>query len=297
VKGHSSHFHFFKTPYSSTKETVHIMRFSWWQLGALSVALAGLAFWQNASSSRGGMAAPDAASSAILSPFQRALGATGDYFLDIGRVVIRRDDLASRNARLERRVADLEGQNARLERLRRENQELRRLLKMPKLPGGRNIAAEVVFSDAGEMTRRLVLNVGSRAGVRPKDVVTSPEGLVGQVTQVGPWTCAVTLPIDRDGAVGAIVARSGAKGVVLGDGNSITKLSYLDFGADVREGDLVVTSGLVRGRGAVFPRGIVIGRVVKIEKNAAYSRQEAFVEPAVPFNRLSSVSVRVEAGE
>ena len=273
------------------------MRFSWWQLGALSLALAGLAFWQNASSSRGRMAAPDAASSALLSPFQRGLNATGGYFVDIGRVVVRRDDLASRNARLERRVAELEGQNARLVRFRRENEELRRLLAMPKLEGGKNLAAEVVFSEASEMTRRLVLNVGSRAGVRLKDVVTCPEGLVGQVTQVGPWTCAVTLPIDRDGAVGALIARSGAKGVVLGNGNEVAKLAYLDYGADVREGDLVVTSGLVRGRGAVFPRGIVIGRVLKVEKNAAYSRQDAFVEIGVPFGRLSSVSVRVQAGE
>jgi rod shape-determining protein MreC len=271
------------------------MKFPWWQLGITTVGLAGLAMWQNAVSTRGAMTPPDALATAGLSPLQRAFRTTGTYLSDVGRVVLHRDDLASENARLRQRLANVQGQNQRLLRYQRENTELRKLLKMPRIAGGKNLAAEVVLSQDSDLIGRLTLNVGSRQGVKPKDVVYCPEGLVGQVTQVAPWTCVVTLPIDREGAVGAMVARSGAKAVLLGTGNRVAKLSYLDFNADVREGDLVVTSGLVRGRGGVFPPGIVVGRVLKVEKDAAYSRQDAFVEPAVAFDKVTSVFVRVGA--
>ncbi len=255
-----------------------------------------LVAWQNSASSQGGVAAPNGAVSATLSPLQRTFKASGAYLSDVGRVIARRDDIAAQNSNLQARVADLEGQNARLTRLQRENQELRGLLRLPKIAGGRTVAAEIVSYDATDFARLVTLNVGARAGVRPKDVVYCAQGLVGQVSQVAPLTCVVTLLIDRDGRAGAMTSRTGAKGVVQGTGERVCKLSYLDFGADVREGDTIVTSGLLTGRGAIFPKGLVLGRVVKIEKDKAYSRQEAFIEPNVPFDRLSVVSVRVGAG-
>jgi rod shape-determining protein MreC len=247
-------------------------------------------------SSRGYNAAPAGAAAATLSPLQRGLKASGGWLGDVGRVMVRRGDIASQNAQLQARVADLEGQNARLSRLKRENDELRGLLSMPKIGGGKNVAAEIISYDATDFARRVTLNIGSRAGVVPKDVVTCAQGLVGQVTQVSPLTCVVTLLIDRDGRAGAMTARTFAKGVVQGTGERECKLSYLDFGADVREGDLVTTSGLLTGRGAIFPKGLVIGRVVKVVKDKTYSRQEAFIEPSVPFDRLSAVWVRVNSG-
>ncbi|MBW3636642.1 MAG: rod shape-determining protein MreC, partial [Armatimonadetes bacterium] len=256
---------------------------------------AGLVLWQNSASSRGGVSAPAGVAAATLSPLQRTLKASGDWLGDVGRVLVRRADIASQNEALQLRVADLEGQNARLSRLRRENVELRKLLEMPKVAGGRSLAAEIISYDASDFARRVTLNIGSRAGVAPKDVVYCAQGLVGQVTQVAPLTCVVTLLIDREGRAGAMTARTFAKGVIRGTGERICKLSYLDFNADVREGDLVTTSGLLIGRGAIFPKGMVIGRVVKVEKDKTYSRHEADVEPAVPFDRLSAVWVRVNA--
>lgn len=258
-------------------------------LGAL------LVFWQNASSSRGGTALPAGVASATLSPVQRTFKATGDWVSDVGRVVVRRGDIAAQNKELQARLADLEGQNARLARLRRENQELRQLLKMPQVFGGKAQAAEIISYDATDFARRVTLNIGSHSGVRPKDVVYCAQGLVGQVTQVAPLTSVVTLLIDRDGRAGAMTARTFAKGVVQGTGDRVCKLSYLDFNADVREGDLVTTSGLLSGRGAIFPKGLMIGRVVRVQKDKTYSRQEAYIEPTVPFDRLSAVWVRVGA--
>ena len=272
------------------------MRLSFWHWGLAGAALIGLVAWQTAAAGRNALALPDSAATAALSPLQRTLRGGGAYLSDVGRVIVARDDLAARNARLQRELDETQSQNARLLRLERENLELRALLQMPNLPGGKTLAAQVVSADTSALSRRLTLNVGARQGVREKDVVYCPQGVVGQVSQVGQLTCGVTLLIDREGGFGARVSRSGAQGVVTGDGSRLARLDYLAYGADVRAGDSVVTSGLVSGRGAIFPPGLVIGRVQKIEKNRVTSQQSATIEPAVPFASLSLVKVRVGAG-
>ncbi len=275
----------------------HMPHLSWWHVPLVLAVIGGLVLWQNAAASRGKMSPVDAAATTALSPVQRFFRTSGDYLSDVGRVMVRREDRASENTRLKAQLADKQGQTDRLLRYRRENEELRALLKMPKVPGGQSLAAEVIFSNSTDLSRRIVLNAGSAEGVRPKDIVYCAQGLVGQVTQVSPFTCTVTLPIDREGSVGAVVSRTGARGVLLGNGNRIAKLAYLDFSADVREGDLVVTSGLSKERGAIFPRGIVLGKVLKVEKNAAYSRQDAYVQPSVEFEKLNAVYIRVAQSE
>jgi rod shape-determining protein MreC len=144
------------------------------------------------------------------------------------------------------------------------------------------------------------LNIGAQQGVQVKDVVYSSQGVIGQVvapnSKFFPFpTSEVLLLTDRLSGVGAVLARSGATGVVQGTGSEICKLDYLDFHADVREGDLVLTSGLVVQDGGVFPRGLVIGRIVKTERDKTLSRLTADVAPAVPFDKITSVWVRTGA--
>ena len=262
-----------------------------WTLGA--AALVALVAWQTVAAGRGAMALPDSVATVGLSPLQIGARAGGQYLADIGHVIIRRDDLASENARLRSELDQTRAQNARLLSLSRENEELRALLKIPNLPGGASITAPVVSSDTSPLSRRLTLGVGSAQGVQARDVVYSAQGVVGQVTRVGEMTSVVTLLIDREGALGARVGRSGAQGVVLGDGSRLARLDYLPYDADVREGDTVLSSGLARDSGAVFPAGLVIGRVRSVEKNRVTSQQSATVEPAVPFESLSVVKVRL----
>jgi rod shape-determining protein MreC len=98
------------------------------------------------------------------------------------------------------------------------------------------------------------------------------------------------LPLtDRLAGVGAMISRTLAKGILKGTGESQCQLSYLDYGADVREGDLVVTSG----DSEIFPRGLVLGHVVSIARDPRYSSLTATIEPAVAFDRLSAVYVRI----
>ena len=269
------------------------MRLSLWQWALGAAALIGLVGWQTVAAGRGAMALPDSAATIGLSPLQIGLRAGGNYLADIGHVVVRRDDLASENARLRTALEETRAQNARLLSLGRENEELRSLLKIPNLPGGASLIAPVVSSDTSPLSRRLTLGVGRAQGVSTRDVVYSAQGVVGQVTRVGEMTSVVTLIIDREGALGARVGRSGAQGVSVGDGSRVARLDYLPYDADVRAGDIVLSSGLARDKGAVFPPGLVIGRVRSIEKHRVTSQQSAIIEPAVPFESLSVVTVRL----
>ncbi len=269
------------------------MRLSPWHWTWGAAALVGLVGWQTVAAGRGAMALPDSVATLGLSPLQIGLRAGGDYLSDVGRVLIRRDDLASENARLRTELDQTRAQNARLLSLSRENEELRALLKIPDLPGGASVIVPVVSSDTSSLSRRLTLGVGAAQGVTLRDVVYSAQGVVGQVTRVGEMTSVVTLLIDREGALGARVGRSGAQGVVLGDGSRIARLDYLPYDADVRIGDMVLSSGVAREQGAVFPAGLVIGRITSVEKNRITSQQSAQIEPAVPFESLSVVKLRL----
>ena len=267
------------------------------------LAIAGvLVFWQKRAQKSGGISTPASLAFGILRPGQKIVLSVGGWVSDVGRVMFRRKDLATENSDLRARMADVEGQNLRLQRYRRENEELQSLLKMPKPAGGSTIAAQIVSFDVTDSAQRVFVNVNQRQGVRAKDVVYTSHGIAGQVVNADYKllpipTSQVVLLTDRTSSVGAVVARTGATGIVQGTGGVLCKLNYLDFHADVREGDTVLSSGLVVKIGGVFPKGLVIGRVIKVERDKTLSRLTAYVDPAVPFDQITSVLVRVGANK
>lgn len=241
---------------------------------------------------RGAFSPPETGFWLVLRPLQRAFTGTGHWLGDVGRVMFRRGGLLEEKAGLERRVLDLEGQNRRLLRYRAENDELRRLLALPRPAAGQPVAAEVVGWDASAFSDRLFLNSGTRRGVRPKDVVYTAQGVAGQIVRADALTSEVLLITDRQAAVGAMTLRTRARGLLRGTGRTLCRMEYLDYFADVKPGDLVLTAG----DSEIFPRGLVLGRVVRVQKDRYYSRTAAEVEPAVPFTTLSTVLVRTGAG-
>jgi rod shape-determining protein MreC len=265
--------------------------------------IAGVLVWWQGRALRGGkMSAPAAVSFAVLRPGQKVVLSVGGWISDVGKAMFRRGDIISQNENLQTRVADLESSNARLQRYRRENEELKALLKMSKPPGGNPIAAQIVSYDAADYTQRIFVNVSARQGVHKKDIVFSSHGVVGQVINSSSNllpipTSEVLLLTDRRSGVGAAVARTGAIGVVQGTGGALCRLDYLDYFADVRVGDTVLTSGLVVKEGGVYPKGLVIGRVIKVERDKTLSRLSAFVDPAVPFDQITTVWVRAGANK
>ena len=115
------------------------------------------------------------------------------------------------------------------------------------------------------------------------------EGVVGRVLSVSGHTSKILLMWDSNNRLGGIVQRSRVQGIVEGDQESRFIMKYIEATADVKPGDLVVTSG----EGGVFPKGLAVGTVTKVTHRAGELFQTATVTPAADFNRLEEVLVAV----
>lgn len=225
----------------------------------------------------------------VLAPIQtgmaraaRAASDTWQRYLEIGRLRVE-------NARLRRQVEDLSRQVSLLREEALASRRLEQLLGIRQVAPGRTIAARVLARDPARWFSTLLIDRGSRDGIRRNDPVISADGVVGRVVEVTPTASRVLLISDSRSAVGVILQRSRDAGVVEGKGGATLQLNYLSRETPVRVGDVVVTSGL----GGVFPRGLVMGRVARIIREEGALMQEAVLDPAAPLDRLEELLVIV----
>ena len=186
--------------------------------------------------------------------------------------------------------------------LKRENEELRlRLLQLSDLendmrrlgaaveyttpPVGRIRAVDVVYVDHASWLRTLVIFTGDRPA-RADQPVLSSSGLVGRVVTVAGPYAKVQLITDRAASVGAMILRTRRQGVVRGSGRSQggLELDYVPRQADVKPGDRVLTAGI----DGIYPRGIPLGSVVKVESGGQLFHR-IHVAPSVDLGALDQV--------
>jgi rod shape-determining protein MreC len=197
--------------------------------------------------------------------------------------------LAGENRRLRDRVAFLEGQNAQLREAGIKYDQLRDDLGFVRKQATPSLAADVLARRPDPKFDMLLISAGSRDGVRQNAIVVTRAGLVGRVTEVTPNTASVLMLTDQTSGAGAVVQRaeSRAKGVCKGDNSGMLHLNYLTANADIKPGDVIMTSGL----GGVFPAGQVIGSVLSVQTDEGNLNKTALVRPAVDFDRLEQVYV------
>lgn len=186
------------------------------------------------------------------------------------------------NARLRQALLLAQARNARLQLLAAENARLRGLLDSAARAHLDVQLASVLDVDLDPTRQRLLLDSGATRGVRVGQVVIDAGGLLGQVIATTPTTATVLLVTDPDHAVPVMVARSGVRLVVYGSGRrDLLRLTDVPLSADVREGDLLLTSGL----GNRFPPGFAVGRVGRLRPDDSRAFLEADVIPAAQLDR------------
>ncbi len=169
-----------------------------------------------------------------------------------------------------RKQMTLMGQRAnQAEQLALENTRLRQLLALRERLETPAQAAEVIYDTADTYTRRVVIDRGQMGGVELGSPVMDEAGVLGQVTRVFPLVSEVTLLVDRDQAIPVLNVRTGARGVAYGDpvaghGGGGMELRFMPANADVREDDLLTTSGV----DGLYPSGLPVARVVRVERRA-----------------------------
>ncbi len=167
-----------------------------------------------------------------------------------------------------------------------ENMRLRKALSFRPLDGGtRVISAEVIGRDPDHIYDVIVINVGRDHGVDKDMPVMTPEGLVGYIAQVGGSDSVVQLLMRT--RVSALIQATRAQGIVSWSDGQF-RLRFVESSNLVREGDLVVSSGL----GGRYPKGIPIGTVVEVnqEKRAPVFLR-VILKSIVDFSALEEVFV------
>ena len=160
--------------------------------------------------------------------------------------------------------------------LAQENATLRGLNQaMPDVIEKRLIG-EVISVETSTLRQRLLVNRGANHGVYKSQPVVTGDGVLGQAYRLGPFSTEVILISDAEHALPVQVLRSGVRTIALGTGRSTAlELPYVPQNFDVKEGDLLVTSGL----GRIFPYGLPVARVTRVERDPAEPLAKIFAAP------------------
>ncbi|WP_213954354.1 MULTISPECIES: rod shape-determining protein MreC [unclassified Variovorax] len=208
-----------------------------------------------------------AAIGAVLYPVQWVAMKPVQFVLGGTRYV---EDLqtAQRNEAEARKSLALQSERAsQSDALAQENARLRSMLELRASTTTPGRVAEVLYDAADPYTRKLILDQGMTHGILPGSPVIDERGVLGQVTQVQPFTSEVTLVTDRDLAIPVQNTRTGARSVAFGEANAYgggLELRFMQANSDVQEGDVLTTSGV----DGVYPAGLPVGKIDRIERRA-----------------------------
>ena len=204
----------------------------------------------------------------LLYPRDAASGG-GEYFTEINQ-------LRAENAELKRAGVVNAMSLLRSEQLATENSQLRALAGAREPLNVKSVVGEVLYETRDAFTRKLVLDKGQGAGVKLGMPVVDAKGVVGQVTRLFPLTAEITVVTDRNAAIPVQVQRTGQRTVAFGGvENGRLELRYLPANTDIKDGDVVVSSGL----DGVFPAGMPVGKVMRLERSGPNAFARVLLNP------------------
>lgn len=191
------------------------------------------------------------------------------------------------NHRLRQEIEWLRGQNNQLREAASATQRLTALLQFKEQALPTMIAAQVIGRDASNRYKSVIVNKGDSDGIQKDMGVITPSGVVGRVVKTTGATSVVLLVTDPNNAIAGLIQRTRDEGIVEGTLQGRAKLKYIPMLSAVKEGDYVVTSGLVGG----FPRGLAIGTITGIAREEGALFQTAELAPEVDVNHVEEVLI------
>ena len=192
----------------------------------------------------------------------------------VNEALVNRSRLIEQNNRLRAENLQLSSRLRSLESLKYENEELQRLLKSARSLEYDFILARLLAVSMNRIQQRIIIDKGSRDGVETGVALLDGLGLMGEVTRAYPYHSEAILISDASEAVPVRIARNGLRGIASGTGvNSTLKLLYFPATADIREGDMLVSSGL----GGRYPPDLPVATVSRIasSSNSPFAEVEA----------------------
>ncbi|MGB8855293.1 MAG: rod shape-determining protein MreC [Burkholderiales bacterium] len=182
-----------------------------------------------------------------------------NYFTDQTR-------LQNENAELKQKLLEQSAAAQSAQSIQVEHTQLLALNGAKSRYAGKGEIVEVLYTGRNPFARKIIVNKGSNNNIQQGFAVIDGNGVVGQVTAVSPFTSEITLLTEKGHAVPVAVQRNGIRAILFGNGREGTlDLPYMSDRADVRTGDLLVTSGI----DGTYPPGLAVAEVTNIEHNSA----------------------------
>lgn len=193
------------------------------------------------------------------------------------------------NVELKANVARLENDLFKMRELERENNRLKELLKFGEEIPREKVLAQVVGRDANSNFRVLRVNKGKNDGIKLYSTVVTAEGLVGYVYRVSRHFSDILTILDQNNRVDSIITRTRSHGISEGYSNYKCIMKYVTRTEPIILNDVVITAGL----GNIYPKGLKVGTVSKIERESYGITQLVEVTPSVDFSKLEEVIILV----
>lgn len=229
----------------------------------------------------------------LLVPVQRVIadaGNTGNrFFQTVSDIETLRADNAALRAENERLTLE----NVQLREAAFQAQQAAKLSELAKTLSFESVPAPVIARDPSNILATIVLGVGTEQGVKVGHVVLSQQGLVGRVSEVGANYAKVLLITDPSHTLSALVEGSRATGIVRGQYGDSLIMDWILQTETVKVGDTVVTAGLGLGDEirSLYPKGLVVGRILQLQNAEAAAYKRAIIAPAVDLRKLENVLV------
>ncbi|GBH19880.1 Cell shape-determining protein MreC [Pseudomonas syringae pv. actinidiae] len=193
-----------------------------------------------------------------------------------------RTELIAENEKLKTEALLLQGRLQKLAALTEQNVRLRELLNSSALVNEKVEVAELIGMDPNPFTHRIIINKGERDGVVLGQPVLDARGLMGQVVELMPYTSRVLLLTDTTHSIPVQVNRNGLRAIASGTGNpERLELRHVADTADIKEGDLLVSSGL----GQRFPAGYPVATVKEVIHDSGQPFAIVRAVPTAALNR------------
>ena len=230
------------------------------------------------------------AASNLVMPIQNGLtylknkiGGNNTFFTDINNLKDENKELKKNNSELEQLLRELEN-------IKTENETLKEYLNLTEKYGEyKTIPGYVINKDISNYSKTIVINLGKDDGVEEDMIVIADKGLVGHIVSVTKNTAKVQTIIDTSSSISASMSTTKDSIVCKGtlDDKTLLKAMYIPTEANIIQGDSIETSGL----GGIYPKGIHVGTVKKVNNTQNVTDRYALVQTAVDFDKLDTVLV------
>ena len=255
----------------------------------LSVAFCGMIIYSLQSDANG----ISSSVSTVVSPLQKIVyninsrvKETVDFFLNFSEVKLENEELKKKNTKLANELIEYES-------LKDEVERLREALNFTESKNNyKYVGVNIIGYSGNSLSDGYIIDKGSNDGIDKNMVVVSSKGLVGKVTKVASNFAIVQSILNENIAVAVMDQQTReATGVLQGlsdkKDNNMTVVYNLPISSDVKEGDIIITSGL----GKIYPKEIPVGTVVSVEEDNVRVMKSALVEPFVNFNEVEELFV------